>query len=427
MFQFTSKSTFTDYLTFKKVDKFEEKSIEDQAGLYNEFNAGLKSAIESAEANKVSKDEIDALKKEFSENMTKQFVALQEVLNKQGIYLKKITEKEANEVAPIEKALAENKDAIAKLRNSSSSSDNVKFTVKAVGDMSITNNTTGQIPQAFRSPIIGDVKERMVRLMDLITIGSISSNLKEWVYVANEEGAAGSTEEGALKNQIDFDLLVGSQKVEKITAFITVTDEMLEDVEGIQTLINNKLATKLNLVLESQVYGGSGVSPILNGIKTVATTFAAGSFAATIDNANEVDVLAVAQNMIEVANQTMPTAILMNPTDVTKLLVTKVSSTDKRYVERLQMIAGTLSFDGVPVVKTTLVTAGEFLMGDFTKASLDFKKGVTIEIGYNADNFVKNYKTIRGELRAVCSVEHNERTAFVKGVFATAKAALETT
>jgi len=39
---------------------------------------------------------------------------------------------------------------------------------------------------------------------------------------------------------------------------------------------------------------------------------------------------------------------------------------------------------------------------------------------------VKNFKTIRGEVRAVCYVEHNDRPCFVKGVFATAKAALET-
>ena len=165
----------------------------------------------------------------------------------------------------------------------------------------------------------------------------------------------------------------------------------------------------------------------MNGIKTVATTFAAGTFASTIDQPNEVDVLAVAANQIEIANQPMPTAIMMHPSDVTSILVTKVTSTDRRYVDRLQMVAGSLSFDGIPLIKTTLVTQGEFLIGDFTKAYLDYKKGVTIEIGYNADNFVKNFKTIRAELRAVVSVEHNDRTAFVKGVFATAKAALETT
>jgi len=322
--------------------------------------------------------------------------------------------------------LEENKDALKALAKGSSR-DNVRFTVnKAVGDMSIAGNTTGQIPQADRNPIIGDVNERMVTLLDLVSTGSIGSNLKEWVYVANEEGSAGSTAEGAFKNQIDFELIVGSQKVEKITAFITATDEMLEDVEGVTSLVQNKLTTKVRLALEQSVYDGDGISPNMNGIVTVAPVFAAGTFAASVDNANNVDVLAVAQNQIELANCPMPTAIFMNPSDVTALLLEKVSSTDKRYIERLQLIAGTLSFDGVPVVKSTMVAAGDFLMGDFTKANVDFKKGFTVEIGYNGDNFVKNFKTIRGEVRAVCYVENNDRDCFVKGTFATAKAALET-
>ena len=417
---------FKEFLASKEVSDITKLDAEAQAGLYNDFNEASKVAIESAIELKASKEDVDALKSELSDTMTKQFVALQTVLKEQGMYMKKIAKSDAIKEVPLNKLLADNKDALAKLKGSSNSADNVKMTLKAVGDMSIAGNTTGQVPQADRNPIIGDTKSRSIKLMDLVTIGSIGSNLKEWLYVSGNEGAAGATGEGLVKNQIDFDIVVGSQKVEKITAYITITDEMLDDVEQMRTLINNKLTTELNKALEQGVFDGSGVSPILNGIDTVSPVFAAGVFAATVDNANEIDVLQVASNQIELAEQDMATAILMHPSDVTSLLLTKMSSTDKRYVERLQMIAGTLSFDGIPVVKTTLVTQGEFLMGDFTKAKVDFKQGVTIEVGYNADNFVKNYKTIRGEVRAVCYVENNDRSAFVKGVFATAKAALET-
>jgi len=348
-------------------------------------------------------------------------------LKDQGILMKRLTSEEVSEKqVTVKDKVLENKEAISKIAKGESR-ENVRFTVnKAVGDMSLSGNTTGQIPQADRNPVIGDVNERAVTLLDLVSSGSIGSNIKEWVYVANEEGAAASTAEGAIKNQIDFELIVGSNKVEKVTAYIVATDEMLEDVEGVVSLVNNKLTTKVRLALEKYVYDGDGVSPNLEGISTVAPTFAAGAFAGIVDNANNVDVLAVAQNQIELADCAMPTAIFMNPSDVTSLLLEKVSSTDKRYIERLQMIAGTLSFDGVPVVKSTMVPAGEFLMGDFTKANVDYKKGFTVEIGYNADNFVKNFKTIRGEVRAVCYVEHNDRPCFVKGNFATAKAALET-
>jgi len=419
---------FNEFLVSKGIGDIAGLDAEKQAELYNEYNDASRKEIESAVEAKASKEELDAMKAELSDTMTKQFVALQSVLKDQGILMKRLSREESIErEASIKDKLQENKDALKSLAKGSSR-ENVRFTVnKVVGDMSLAGNTTGQIPQADRNTMIGDVNERMITLLDLVASGSIGSNVKEWVYVNTpEEGAAGATAEGALKNQIDFDLVVGSQKVEKITAFITATDEMLEDVEGIESLVQNKLTTKVRLALEQSVYNGDGVSPNMNGIYTVAPAFSAGTFAASVDNANNVDVLAVAQNQIELANCPMPTAIFMNPSDVTSLLLEKVSSTDKRYIERLQLIAGTLSFDGVPVIKSTMVAAGEFLMGDFTKANVDYKKGFTVEIGYNADNFVKNFKTIRGEVRAVCYVEHNDRDCFVKGDFTVAKAALET-
>ena len=418
---------FSEFLTSKGVSDVSVLEADKQAELYNDYNEASKKEIEKAIELKASKEDITALKSELSDTMTKQFVALQKVLKDQGILMKRLTSEEVREKqVTVKDKVLENKEAISKIAKGESR-ENVRFTVnKAVGDMSLSGNTTGQIPQADRNPVIGDVNERAVTILDLVSSGSIGSNIKEWVYVANEEGAAASTAEGAIKNQIDFELIVGSNKVEKVTAYIVATDEMLEDVEGVVSLVNNKLTTKVRLALEKYVYDGDGVSPNLEGISTVAPTFAAGAFAGIVDNANNVDVLAVAQNQIELADCAMPTAIFMNPSDVTSLLLEKVSSTDKRYIERLQMIAGTLSFDGVPVVKSTMVPAGEFIMGDFTKANVDYKKGFTVEIGYNADNFVKNFKTIRGEVRAVCYVEHNDRPCFVKGNFATAKAALET-
>jgi HK97 family phage major capsid protein len=418
---------FKEYLVSKSVEDISKLDAEKQAELYNDFNEVSKAAIETAIKAKASTEDVAKLKADLEANITKQFVALQTVLKEQGVYMKKLSKGEAKANNVTIKELVDGKATELKALASGESRENVKFTVnKAVGDMSLAGNTTGQIPQADRNPVIGDVKERATTLLDIVTIGSIGSNVKEWVYVTGEEGAAGSTAEGAIKNQIDFDLVVGSNKVEKITAYIVATDEMLEDVEGITSLIQNKLTTKVRLALEQGVYDGDGASPNLEGIVTVSPVFAAGTFAGTVDNANEVDVLAVAQNQIELANCPAPTAVFMNPSDVTALLLEKISSTDKRYIERLQLIAGTLSFDGVPVIKSTMVPAGDFLMGDFTKANVDFKKGFTVEIGYNADNFVKNFKTIRGEVRAVCYVEHNDRTSFVTGTFATAKAALET-
>lgn len=401
--------------------------------LMNEFNAAKQKALNEAIEAKASKEDIEAMKAEILKQKDAQFDQLQEALKLQGIALKKLSAEEVEEKSvsfkeSLKKNLQANAAGLKKLKDSSSAADNVKFDVKAAADMSISGNVTGQVPQALRIAGLNEVPSRAVRLLGIVSGGTIGSNLVEWVYQANKDGAAGQTAEGAEKNQIDFDLLVGSQKVEKTTAFITVTDEMLDDIDFIETAINSELTRELLKAVESQVYSGSGVSPQMNGIRTVASAFAAGTFAGDIDNANEVDVLTVAMNQIMLAQEgsAIVNYILMNPSDVTALKMVKVSSTDKRYVERLAMVGGELSLDGTPIIPTTLVTAGEYLVGDFTKAFVLNKQAISIEVGYNADNFVKNYKTIRAEWRGVTFVKNNDRSAFVAGVFATDKAALET-
>ena len=429
--------TYNEFLIEKNFkegtndEAYKSLGADEIAGNFNEYNAEKQKSFEDAIEAKVSKTDLDEMAAKMQKEQLEQTKSLNAVLVEHGIVLKKLSDiKEDNNVSEesmLDMLNAKSED-FKKLKESSNSSDNVKLTVKAVADMSIADNVTGQIPQAMRLSGVNDTVSRQIRLLDVVSTGAISSNLVEWVYKSGEEGTAGQTAEKALKNQIDFDLLVGSQKVEKTSAFITVTDEMLDDVEQMNTMIRTELTTELLKAVESQVYSGSGTTPQMNGILTTASAFAPSTFALSIDNANSVDVLTVAANQIALAQEgsANPNYIFMHPSDVTALKMVKVSSTDKRYVERLAMVAGQLSLDGIPIIPTTLVTVDKYLIGDFTKAFVLTKQGITIEIGYNADNFVKNFKTIRAEWRGVTFVKTNDRSAFVTGDFSVDAATLET-
>jgi hypothetical protein len=175
---------------------------------------------------------------------------------------------------------------------------------------------------------------------------------------------------------------------------------------------------------ETTAYSGNGTAPALRGIRTVAPAFSAGTFANSVYNANELDVLVIAMNQIKIAEQGMPNYILMHPSDVTKLKLYKVSSSDRRYVDRLVNVGSTLVLDGVPIIETTLVTAGDYLIGDFTMATLYEKEGLNVTMGIDGNDFTKNLRTIIAEWRGALVVKNNNRTAFVKGTFATDKAAI---
>ena len=378
---------------------------------------------------KVSEDKVAKLESELKVIAEKDSTAGAE-LKAEVIRVAEMVEamKEQGKKNTIEKSLREKlADNADKLKALKAGDKNGGFTIKAVGDMSLSGNVTGQVPQAQRIAGINLVPERPSRFLDVLTRAAATSNLMEWVYQSGQEGTAGGTLEGTAKNQIDFDMVVGSQKIEKFTSYIKVTTEMLDDIDFIESQIRNELTRKLLTSVENSAYSGNNTPPALNGIYTLATTFAAGASAATVDNANEVDVLNASMVQIMEANQDMPNYIFMHPRDLFAIQSIKVDANDRRYVDKLFEVVNNRSLAGIPIIPTTLVGVGTYLMGDFRKAYLYEKEAVNVNIGLDGNDWTTNFRTIIAEWRGATVLQNNDRTAFIKGTFATAKAALETT
>jgi HK97 family phage major capsid protein len=422
--------TLVAFMAVKGItqEAFDGMPAEEQAKVFNDLNENNAQAIKEMKDANVSKEDLQKAIQDLNDARLEQMKTLNKALEEMGLAIKASSEprKEGQGAHnDLRKALEDNKDKIKLLKSSREGSFSIEL--KAAGTMlESTNISGGNVPVEQRLAGLNTVASRRVRLMDIMAAGTASSNIISWVYQANKDGAAGGTLEGATKNVIDFDLVVASQAVVKRTAFIKVSTEMLDDIDFIETEIRNELMRELMKDVEGTAYSGNNTAPNLNGVRTTATAFAAGSFAGTVDNANAVDVLVVAMNQIKIAEQGMPNYILMHPTNVTALKLVKVTASDKRYVDRLAIIGGTLSLDGVPIIETTLVTVGEYLVGDFNLSTLYSKGSIRVEMGLDGNDYTKNLRTILAEWRGAVVVKNNDRTAFVKGVFATDAAALET-
>ena len=328
-------------------------------------------------------------------------------------------------------ALTKQLDSLKNLKNANkleAKNFQFDFEIKAAATMTGANVSGGNVPVEDRLEGFNIIASRQVRLLDVMSPRNTSSNIVSWTYQAAKDGTAGQTAEGAAKNNIDFDIVVASQSLKKTTAYIKISTEMLDDISWIQSEIQNELMRELLKAVEAQAYSGDNTGQNLNGVRTTATAFAAGTLAGTVDSANEVDVINAALTQIKKAQQSLDRAyIFMNPDDVFKLKSYKVSSSDRRYVDMVYMAGDNMRISGVPIIETTLVTTDEYLVGDFSKSLLVQKGGVRIEVGLDADDFTKNLRTILAEWRGLVIVKNNDRTAFIKGVFTTDKAALETT
>lgn len=315
--------------------------------------------------------------------------------------------------------MAEKSAELSAMKDKSGAS--VQIQLKAVGTMALSTNTTGQIPQAEREQGITRIVTRNPFILQLVNVGTIMSNVWEWVEQKNREGGSAMTAEAAAKSQADFDLVVASANVKKVTAYIKVTKEMLDDVELLRSEIDQELTELINLKIDDQLLSGTGLTVNLTGITTNATAWAAGAFALAIPTPTKWDVLRTALNQVRV-NLFEPNYIVMHPTDVTSMELSK-DNTGQYIMPPFTSVDGTI-VSGVRVIANTGVTIDKFLVGDFTKSGVRFKEGITINVGYENDDFTKNLVTILAEARLVHRVKSNHYGAFVYGDFSDAVTAL---
>jgi len=191
---------------------------------------------------------------------------------------------------------------------------------------------------------------------------------------------------------------------------------MLEDVDGLTSYIYTRLPSKLKNKEDYQLLYGTGSSEI-SGLITNATAYSENLADAAVQL---IDVLADGVRQCKVAEY-MPTAILMNPADVTKYLLLEKDSTN-RYLSPWVFTNETPTIAGVPVLQTTAITAGAFFIGDFSQAGQIFdRRQATIEItNTNEDNFVKGMLTVRAAERLALAIYRP--SAFIYGTIAAALA-----
>ena len=406
------------------VDELNAYTIEKLKHEAQEMTA-LKKKLETLEKDSEKYKELSEEVKSL--NKTK-LTTLEEALKTQGVVISQLKRGniDVNQIMGVEKALSDNTENFKAYQKDGKPFD-FSLSIKAAESMTSRNVSGGTMPQPQRLEGVNDIAERSAVTYSLIPKMTTDKSAIEWVYETAQDGTIGGTNEGTPKDNIDNDFIVETVSLKKFAAYYNVSTEMLDDVSFMSAWLRNKLIIRLFLAVDNMVLNGGGAGTELNGVINQSTTFAAGSFAGTVDNANDVDSLVVAMTQIKIANQGVSNLkIMMHPADVAKLMLVKLSASDKRYIDRLITVGGSLNLDGTAIIENNNIREGDFLVGDFGKATIVQKSGISVKVGLNGSDFVNNMVTILAEWRGQLFIQNNDRTSFVKGTFATTNAALET-
>ena len=265
----------------------------------------------------------------------------------------------------------------------------------------------------------------VTNMMNIIPVASTTSNVIRYVKESAYTDNAANVAEGSAPSDSEFQLTATDAIVQKTSAVMTISQEMLDDTPGLQSYLSQRLPAKIMTVVDDQLLNGSGSSPNQLGLMNGGTTFAAGSFANAIESAQELDVLVVSANQLALSNYAA-NGIILNPSDFHKLYLLKDSTNEYLRGNSVVTSEGFTRINGIPVYLNNKMAAGSFVVGDFSQGSQVFQReNLTVDFGYeNNDNFDKYLVSVRGIIRMAHAIYLP--LAFVKGSFSTAKTALET-
>lgn len=268
----------------------------------------------------------------------------------------------------------------------------------------INNQVTrraGIIPMALEERTVGD----------LMLGGTLDNNAFEYYEETAFTNNAGMVAEGGTKPESAFTWTLRSETMRKIAHNVPMTDEVLDDVSGLQAQVEGRLVFGVQRKEEQQVLSGTGVAPQLLGIlnRPGIQTQARGTDPTF-------DAIYKAMTLIRNVGFAEPTAVVMNPTDWQNIVLTR--TTDGVYILGNPAGEAPQRIWGLDVRSTTAMTQGTALVGAFRPYAQLFRRGgITVTMSTEHSTFFSENKVlIQAEERALLAVYRAAAFATVTGL-----------
>lgn len=401
-----------------------EKELKELAEQLNAKMAAFEKA--NQEMQKMLEGKVDAAKLEAIQKAAEKAGAdatkLNEEFEKMQAKMKLSETKGASFEELVAKAFT--KESLTTLKNAGKGKMNGTFTVD-VNPASIlkANMTAGtnltyatfadSVVEPVRTPGVAKAPDRVVSILDMVNIGQLAPNQPRltWVERSARTAGAAARNEAAIMGNSDFTYIQKSTDVQNISTYVKTTRESLEYWDQLLSEIRLELVPMLQRKLDDYLLTGTGVAPELAGITTLVNAYTYTGLNTTVAGATTADAVYAALTQVMV-NKYIPNGILMHPTDVAKMNLMK--DKNEQFILPPFMAANGMAIDGIPVKVNTGIAAGKLLVGDFTKASVWFRKGIDIRVwDQNDTDPIYNYMTITADMAAAFKVPTVNYDAFV--------------
>lgn len=224
------------------------------------------------------------------------------------------------------------------------------------------------------------------------------------------EGDAEWVPEGGLKPSMDATLQEQVVKPGKVALTVKLTEETLSDLPQLVAEIRAEIINRIGLAEEIGILTGDGTNGKVKGIASVVPGFSLTSL--KIKHANTYDAIVAAYTQILSVSEMSyrPNLVLINPIDYANMQTSK--DLNGQYLRPFR--SGDELIPGLRVEASTAIAVGEIWIGDFNYLNIRDLWTLTIQFGWENDDFTRNLVTMVGEKRLMVYIKKQYQTAFLK-------------
>jgi HK97 family phage major capsid protein len=286
---------------------------------------------------------------------------------------------------------------------------------KTITESGVGFATAGVLPQEREPGIVWAARPTLV-MRDVLALRPTAAAQIMWVRESVRPTKGSPVAEASSKPLSDMTFTTEYEPVKTIALCVRTSKQILDDWTELEAFLRGEFRSRVLEEEDRQILYGDGTGQNLHGLIHQGT-----AWDLTLLDAGAgyeyLDVLNGAQQQVAEANEFQGRQFfVLHPGDWRYIRRTKDST--GRYILGDPQTIVMPNIWGAPVVETTQITKGTFLLGsgDEQCAIIRERQGVTVDLSTeDADNFTQNLVTVRVELRLALIVKRP--AALIQGSF----------